>query len=666
MREFVRFLFSGNDIHKIVMPLQVDDVLPSAAPLAVFPPTGAMKLTFRLYDPGPAQIRPLLPGTMRFLVDHASPGIMPDPPAVAVTDAAYDSWKTIGRILITVEDKTVSDELSKLAPNLPVKPNRLWYGPVQLPKNFLFETLLQKLPKGVLNPPVGPSIRPNNPNWGKYAISEFLAGRYAPPLRLGANATLDDVACCTMPVVVVPPDGNIELFVSMALAQPPQDGRDDEFDNASPLSRNDPSHPRNGLISAREVYRQLRSNMVAEPSSNALRDAILADWPQAPRFFPITFTRTWELTPNCSLHFNRQIARIQSGATILHEQPLPAHGVLFLRQEPANPLPPPPNITISLSAGDMKWLLGGGTSWRERGETAPVAFDLGAVPRPHVALRLPMARAIFSDTTRPAPGGPRCTYLSLRRTVRAWVDNRIAGGRLNYGVGATSALTKGIIRRAFAGTPASANSISDNAPDPFGDPLLAATLEPILAAFFPDNAPQQAMPGAPANPTIYNEGLVAYRIWQSMLALFENNPTKRNFNDSHIGRGGPGAVVSLGLATFHVDPARNPGETDAAYFDRIVDLMLGGLEPGAPLQFWNLDRDFEEMRSRSTGGAIASYGHSPLFVDYVRDAAGDITGIRILDQQGESDEPFVGAPGARLLTWSGNPEQIWIAANWEE
>jgi hypothetical protein len=52
-------------------------------------------------------------------------------------------------------------------------------------------------------------------------------------------------------------------------------------------------------------------------------------------------------------------------------------------------------------------------------------------------------------------------------------------------------------------------------------------------------------------------------------------------------------------------------------------------------------------------------------VDYVRDAAGNVTGIRILDQQGESDVSVSGVVGNRLLEWSSG-EQIWIAANWDE
>jgi hypothetical protein len=125
--------------------------------------------------------------------------------------------------------------------------------------------------------------------------------------------------------------------------------------------------------------------------------------------------------------------------------------------------------------------------------------------------------------------------------------------------------------------------------------------------------------------------------------------------------------VAVELGLFHVDPLRNAGETDAAYFDRVVGLILARLSPGALLQFWNLNSDYESIKARPASGAlINSYGHSLTFVDYSRDGAGNITGIRIIDQFGESDELLNGAAGNRRLTWNGNEQEIWIAANWDE
>jgi hypothetical protein len=129
-------------------------------------------------------------------------------------------------------------------------------------------------------------------------------------------------------------------------------------------------------------------------------------------------------------------------------------------------------------------------------------------------------------------------------------------------------------------------------------------------------------------------------------------------------------MVAVNLAAFHVDPVRNAGEADNAYFDRIVGLMLAGLEPGALLQFWNVDGDFLALKNRAVpGGAnpmISEYGHSPLFMDYERSAAGAVTGLRILDQYGESVAPVAGPAANRRIRWDGANQAIWIAANWTE
>lgn len=671
MPNAVRFLFSDNDLQKVnVASIQVEDVLPGVP--AGSPVPGSMRLRFRQSDPGPVQIRPLLPGTIRFLVDPAAPGVIPDPETGSFTEADYAGWKTLGRILVTVADRA-AEEIAGVAPVLPVKPNRVWYGPVRLPPGFLFETLTVGLRKAPIPASGGRTIRTTHADWRKYAIAEFLAGRYAPIVVTANDAAQDDRVRFVMPTVEVPADGNVELAITTALAQKPQDAPDTAFeDPAPPVGREEPLHPRNGLIPAREVYRRLRPHMVAEPAAVPLMDALLVDWPIGPLFFPIRFTRTAEPTDNCSAHFPRQTVSIRSGPTLLHEERLPAHGVVFLRQAPpavGQPVPAPPSVQISLT-GTMKWLLGGGTSWRLPGQTVAVPIDLAAVAPQHVSVRLPMTQAIFSDRSRPAPGGNRCTYLSLRRTVRTLVDNRIAGGRLNFGIHSTSATTRGIIQRAFAGTLATVGRVAANAPNPDGDEGLASTLEPILQVFFPNDAPQQPIPGPPAAPTIYDEGEMVYRLWQSIIIAFQANLTQRNFSNAHIGRGAPGAMVAVGLAAFHVDPVRNAGEGDSAYFDRIVGLMLAGLQPGALLQFWNLDGDFLDLKNRSVpGGAnpeIAEYGHSPLFVEYVRSAAGAVTGLRILDQYGESVVPVAGAAGVRRLRWDGSNQAIWIAVNWTE
>jgi hypothetical protein len=470
----------------------------------------------------------------------------------------------------------------------------------------------------------------------------------------------------------------VELLVASALAQKPKDAPEGEFDDpANPVDAEDPTHPRQGPIPAREVYRRYRPHMPAEAAAEPLRNLVLAAWPAAPRFFPVRFTRIWEPGQECSVHLPRQTVRFRAGGAVVQEHSLPAHGVVFVRQQPAAnpPHPGPPTIDVDLTGGTMRWLRGEPTSWRRRGRTDVVAIDLAAVADPHVVVRLPMTAAMLSDTTRPQPGGGSCTYLSLRREVRALVDNRIAGGRLSFGVDITRPDTQGIIARAFAGTTARVNHVANNAPDPDGNPDLLAPdhLLPILLALFPDLAPQTSPGGA----QVLREGEVTYHLWQSRADRFQAEATKRNFDPDHIGRGSAGAMVDRGLAAYHVDPLRRSGEADNAYFDRVVGETLAGLTPGALVQFWHESDDFEHIKSRvvtfdGDGDPEISYGHSPVFEDYVRDGAGNITGLRLIDQWGTRDHPIGGAPGNRRLTWrieeSDPPaeQEIWITANWVE
>ncbi len=666
MPNALRFLFSGNDLQKVnVASIQVEDVLPSVP--AGSPTPGSMRLRFRQSDPGPVQIRPLLPGTIRFLVDPAAPGMLPDPTTGSFTEADYAGWKTLGRILVIVADRA-AEEIAGMAAALPVKPNRVWYGPVRLPPGFLFETLTVGLKKAVIRAADGRTIRTTHADWRKYAIAEFLAGRYTPVLETSNDLAQDDRVRFVMPTVEVPADGNVGLVITTALAQNPQDApRDTAFEEpVPPVGREEPLHPRNGLIPAREVYRRLRADMVADAAAAPLMDAILFDWPIGPRFFPIRFTRTAEPVDNCSAHFPRQIASIRSGAALLHEEKLPAHGVVFFRQAPppvGQPAPAPPSVDISLT-GTMKWLLGGGTSWRLPGQSMAVAIDLAAVVQPHLAVRLPMSDAMLSDTSHDDGCGLCCTYMSLRRTVRALIDNRIAGGRLNFGVRTTSAITHGIIRRAFEGTGASASIVANNAPKVARDAdpnVESPKLIPVLEAFFPGDAPQHPFPGAPGNPIVFSRGRMLHDLWHSRLDEFQAPRQRANFPDNRIGRGGPGAAVEMGLASFHVDPMRRPGEADDVYFARITSETLVGLRPGAVLQFWLSNEDFEDMKAHMFDLSGAAFGHSPIFVAY-SGPAGAHTGVQIIDQNGNSSRTVDAPPFPPLL----GGDQVWISANWDE
>lgn len=81
-----------------------------------------------------------------------------------------------------------------------------------------------------------------------------------------------------------------------------------------------------------------------------------------------------------------------------------------------------------------------------------------------------------------------------------------------------------------------------------------------------------------------------------------------------------------------------------------VTVMTAGLVPGSLIQFWNASADFETIKARRVAlDGLESYGHSPVFLDYLRNGAGNVTGLRLLDQYGATNRPQTGVPGNRRL-----------------
>ena len=143
---FLRFLFSAADQARIdARSIQVEDIPHAAAPTAHSPYPQSMRLTFRVTDPanGPLQIRPLFPGSLMFIPDE--PGHGPDPASIDFTDTAFDAayrtWKTVGTVMVNALTKDVLRGMEAQAPELHLKPNGVWYSPVQISKSFLLDTL---------------------------------------------------------------------------------------------------------------------------------------------------------------------------------------------------------------------------------------------------------------------------------------------------------------------------------------------------------------------------------------------------------------------------------------------------------------------------------------------------------------------------------------------
>lgn len=664
MRDFLRFLFPLADQANITAnTIVATDVAYATAPAAGAPYPQALQLKFDVPTTAP-QVLPLFPGRVTFVVDPAATGVLPPPADVAA--ANYPQWKTRGTLMVRLEDEKLMKEAVTLMAPIGVIPTTLWYGPVDITQDFLFTTLATGLLKEDIRSGAG-KIKKNDAQWSKHAISHFLHGRFKPLLRLGTDAPDDDVVKFPMPRVVVNA-GKVNLTVSVARTQKPQDAKDAAaFDAGSGTTpRTDPSHHSHGAIPARHVYRTMRAKLIGAATGTAVPGAILADWPTAPRYFPIRVTRTWKPIENFSVHLPTNTIRVTSGGATLADQRLPAHGMFFLVQQPASPQPSAPTVDVAINGG-LKFLDGAtADAWRVRAGTTALTYNL-ATATPHVIVRRTMNQEMFADKSRPENDENACTYFSLRRTMRALIDIRICGGRLVAEGPKTLDATKKLLDDAFTGTLADKREIIDGKPSPAGSPGLARKFENLLRAFYPTAAPAQNIGGSTNRTTVFDQGQVFYHLWQVRDDLFRAEGTKRNFADAHIARGSAGSLLSVALApAYLIDPVRNAGDSTNAFADRIVGLMLTLLTPGTVLQFWNTDVDYQRIKTRA--GGPTSIGHSPIFSHYMPiDPATNLPrGIVVIDQMGDTSCLVVGAAGNRQIKWHDWTPEIWAAATIDE
>ena len=668
MREPCRFLFSDADAALIDRATLVVEDLPLTHDWQM-----GMRLRFKTAQNTRIMVRPLIACTMRFMVDQSAPGILPPPKDVVMDDANYRTWKVVGTLLLEF-DPSANTTLDALAPLLIVKPTRIWLGPVTIPKEFLFNSLTRD--KHLFRSPLkGGSIRVERGEslWQQHAISDFLAGKYLPLVQFDPDDPgKDDAIRMPMPYVGFNAGDNVhEIQVFVAKAANPDDAPDENWDpgqipEAREAARLSPTHPRNGVVPARLVYQELASSMVpaATPEAQLIRDVVAPPEPRS--FYPIRFTRPWEPIANTSIHFPQQMIVFKSGAdVVLRRQRLPAHGILWVDENFYTNFSTGTKISLE---GYMRWLERKDEPnkvdevWKRKGEQNPVEMTTGPVQ--HIVLRLPMTMAMMADSNTPLGAWNGCTYLSMRRTVRALIDNRITGGRLNFGVMKTTQVTRDL----FAGCAGvRASSVANYKPDPGGNPAEEAPkLFVLLNAMFDGDCVQHEIPGVPRpeNAIVWKLGTAAYFLWQSGDPLLKDPRHIRNFSDRDIGRGGPGAAVMLGLAEYHCNIAPS-NEPDSAYIDRMVGIMIDGLTAGATTQLWREIADFRILidRTRTLPKDNDASGHSPIFVQYMRES-GRNTGLVIIDQGGLNEETYdvVGSPPNRRFV----DGLVWIAANWTE
>ncbi|MBK7820667.1 MAG: hypothetical protein IPJ61_06230 [Tessaracoccus sp.] len=670
-RAFLRFFLSAADAARVA---------PGSLRVSEGPLDGpaSMDVSFTVLDPlaGPPQLRPLFPGALTFVADPAAPGTLPEPAATQLTPAGYATWRTRGTLRVTVTDAAVDAALKDHTSALGVQPNVAFYSPVQLSQDFLLTTLPTRLRKDTVKG-AGTVVRPANAAWPRHAVSRFLQGSHAPVLRLGTVAADDDVIAHPMPTVVMAPGGDVSLRIVVARAQSPQDGPDSALDALAPgIAAADPRHPRNAPLPAREVYRTLRPHMIDAAVGSAVPDACLASWPAARRYFPFRVTRTWQDVPNFSVLFPPRSAVVDISTAPTMTLGLPAHGVVFVPQDPGSGTPPAtPSLSLTGFTPLPTTFLDGATpdAWRVKSRTTPVV--LSTAKPTHVILRRPLREEILADPVFPAPEGARCTYMSLRRATRAFVDHRVTGGRLAHERAKTAPVTRDLMAAAWPADPAApervrkalkvASRILLNAnPPPSAPPGRARDLENVWIAFFPDDVPAQDIDGTGslARTKVYTGGEMFYALWQTIEGVLKGNGTKRNFSNEFVGTGAPGAIVAVGLSSgFLTRPPHAAPHPTAADLTANVDDMLTALTPGTMLQFWNLTTDYRVERSRV--GDIEEYGHSPLFQRYLPVVNGKPSGIVVVDQYGDGH----GCPVANgQITWGGARQAVWIAAQWDD
>lgn len=672
MRDFLRFFLSAADQARVdAASIAIADVPLSYVRDAYLYGYQSLQVSFRITDPanGSPQLRPLFPGSIQYRDEPGTPGNLPGPNTINLSAADYATWRTLGTLAVRLIHKEPVAGLTEHGPTLQVKPNVAWYSPVKLSQDFLLTTLVTSLAKAKVGSGGG-AIQPSNANWSKHAVSRFLQGAYLPELRLGATAADDDVAKFAMPTLVMDAAGNVTLFITLARTQAPQDGSIAEMDALAPgVTHADPEHPINGMMPARHVYRTVRAHLIDGAAGNGLADALMAPWPQARRYLPVFVTRTWRRVDNFSIQFPQRGIHVALSSPAATQYPIPAHGIVYVPQVEASPEPPLPLMDIvGVSGPTCSWMDGRTfDAWKVRAPSPAIIQvnfnDPGA--QAHVILRRPLKDEILADTVFPAPGGMRCTYMSLRRATRAFVDHRLTGGRL-VREATTAALTKQLMTDAWGAS--DANILTNRNPLPTASPGEARTLETIWRLFFPDTVPAHDVDndGNTHRTVEFKGGEMFYNLWQTIESALRAEGTKRNFSNDHAGKGAPGAIVAIGLSNgYLVDPPHdNP---DPAVLDANVAEMLDGrLTPGCVIQFWDLRTDYELIRTRSAT-AVTSYGHSPIFREYMPNGPGGTpTGIVVVDQFGGTSQCPLTAGGR--LNWSGgaNGEEIWIAAQWNE
>jgi|GEM_PF-5200674 len=112
----------------------------------------------------------------------------------------------------------------------------------------------------------------------------------------------------------------------------------------------------------------------------------------------------------------------------------------------------------------------------------------------------------------------------------------------------------------------------------------------------------------------------------------------RSLPKKYRGRGNAGAIAQAGMG-------------------KLVngkEIWEGQLRPGSPMQVWRHEKDYREVVRGINDPDIDPFGHSFIFLSYVRDNRGKIIGIKIADQGYQSKRTLV--PRDYEVWWGVNLE----------
>jgi hypothetical protein len=225
------------------------------------------------------QVRPIFPGQMAFILDPSLKDQLGKPEDFEIdeggrlSDSTYENLPKRGMILVRATPRMAKALRDHAIPALGEAPLAAWYGPVELTREFLEESLLHPtkgLKRGEIWPGISSrAIPPSDPDWARYALSGFLQGGYEAPLRTGEaeDGSADDVARLPMPVVAssVAP---YMLVITMAWRRSGGDGRQE----ADPRNPADTSQE---IVPTRLFLQHVRTHLVDGRDADPVADKVI-------------------------------------------------------------------------------------------------------------------------------------------------------------------------------------------------------------------------------------------------------------------------------------------------------------------------------------------------------------------------------------------------------